>query len=57
LYLFILLKDEKLEILLNMSDKKVTLPEIKGINCLSTYSAITEKNSLNPWEGRIVEME
>jgi hypothetical protein len=40
-----------------MSDKKVTLPEIKGINCLSTYSAITEKNSLNPWEGRIVEME
>jgi len=51
------LEEKYFIILLNMSDKKVTLPEIKGINCLSTYSAITEKNSLNPWEGRIVEME
>jgi oligo-1,6-glucosidase/alpha-glucosidase len=51
------LEEKYFVILLNMSDKKVTLPEIKGINCLSTYSAITEKNSLNPWEGRIVEME
>ena len=44
-------------IILNMSEKKIPLPEIKGKNCLSTYPVIAEDNTLKAWEGRIVEME
>ncbi|HNM32854.1 MAG TPA: alpha-amylase family glycosyl hydrolase, partial [Chitinophagales bacterium] len=52
-----ILEEKAFLILLNMSEKKIPLPEIKGKNCLSTYPVIAEDNTLKAWEGRIVEME